>query len=78
MMYGVTQEILLEGRNIMLVSLMIIASSPGYICLSLSQKYIQSSKSFRNLLRDILTGKFLQSKVTGEESMRNSMLSFVT
>ena len=77
-MYGVMQEILLEGRNIMLVSLMIIASSPGYICLSINHKYILFSKSFRNLLRDILTGKFLQYKVTGEESMRNSMLSFVT
>ena len=52
-------EILLEEKNIMLVLLMTLASSLGYICLSLNLKFFPSSKNFRNLLSVSLTKKII-------------------
>jgi hypothetical protein len=71
MMYGVQLVILLKGINIMLVLLMISASSYGSTFLSTNLKSFKNSKNYRALLNGCLTRKFLPFKPTGMVNIKN-------
>jgi hypothetical protein len=58
-MFGVLLVILLEDIIIMLVSLIISASSHGFTCLNINLKSSKNSESFKILLNDCLKRKIL-------------------
>jgi hypothetical protein len=67
LMFGVLHVILLEDIIIVLVSLMISASSHGSTCSNTNLKSSKNSESSKILLNDYLTRKILWFKLTGGE-----------
>jgi hypothetical protein len=60
-MFGVMHPIRLEERNIMLVSLMIIASLPGSICSNLNLKFLKKIHEFQKLVERLFDRKILKN-----------------
>jgi hypothetical protein len=75
-MYGILHLIWLDDISIMLVLLMILASSLRFICSSLNLKFFINSMNFKILLSACLIVKFSPYKPIGTENMKNSILFY--